>query len=165
MSARQSKHPVVSRWIVYDNEEHDFSVYYNEQEARKEYEARIKIINDAVGTDEYSGDEEVYLCQVISKAEVVWVGRDDQSDEALHRLMAYDCPATDVLDFINAKWVREYCNVEIASNTRRWERDGRHKNDAYTNGSHSGYVHALQDLQNLLDRIERVESRRQRGGI
>ena len=93
---------IISRWIVYDNVEHEFSIYYDEQEAKKEYEARIKQINDDVGTDEYEGEEEVYLCQVLSKAEVVEVARDEQSDDALYRLIPYDCAShsasSDVLD-------------------------------------------------------------------
>ena len=87
----QPKNPVQSRWVVYDSPEHEFSVYYDDQEAKKEYEGRIKQINDDVGTDEYDGDEEVYLAQVISKAEVVQVGIADDGDEGLYRLVAYDC--------------------------------------------------------------------------
>jgi biotin carboxylase len=87
----QPKNPVQSRWVVYDSPEHEFSVYYDDQEAKKEYEGRIKQINDDVGTDEYDGDEEVYLAQVISKAEVVQVGIADDGDEGLYRLIAYDC--------------------------------------------------------------------------
>jgi len=100
-----------SRWVVYDSWEHEFSVYYDEQEARREYEARIKGINDDVGNnDEYDGDEEVYLCQVISKAEVVQVGIADDGNEGLYRLCAYDCTAhsaageavlKELLDFID----------------------------------------------------------------
>ncbi len=72
-----------------------------------------------------------------------------------------DLRSDKVLDFINAKWIRQYCKVEINSNTERWEKFGRPKNDSYINGSHSGYVHALQDLLNLIDRIERIELRQQ----
>jgi hypothetical protein len=62
--------------IVYDNVEHEFSVYY-----------------DDVGNDEYEGEEEVYLASVISKAEVVQTGIADDGDEGLYRLIPYDCSA------------------------------------------------------------------------
>lgn len=95
MTEPQPEHPVQNRWIVYDNAEHEFSIYYNEQEARKEYDARIKDINDNVGqNDEYEGEEEVYLASVISKAEVVQVGVADDSDEGLYRLISYDHSTT-----------------------------------------------------------------------
>jgi len=69
-----------------------------------------------------------------------------------------------VLDFINAKWIKQYCDLEIKSNTERWEHHSRQKNDPYTNGSQSGYVHALQDLKRLIERLEKLELRQQQKG-
>jgi hypothetical protein len=58
------------------------------------------------------------------------------------------------LDFVNAEWVKKYCDMTIAEETERFERDTRPRNDAYANGSYSGYVHALNDLKTLLERME-----------
>jgi hypothetical protein len=116
------QHPVQSRWIVYDNWEHEFSVYYNEQEAKKEYEARIRQINDDVGTDEYEGEEEVYLARVLEKAEVVQTGVTLDGDEGLYRLVSYDCsPASassDVLEELE-KWLTDKIECEQSSRTTR----------------------------------------------
>lgn len=37
---------------------------------------------------------------------------------------------------------------------RRWDDIGRPKNDAYANGSHSGYGHALRDVRRVMQYIE-----------
>lgn len=63
------------------------------------------------------------------------------------------------VDFINNEWVKRYCDVEIKSATERWERDGRPKNDSYINGSHSGFVHALQNLKRLVETLERIDGK------
>ena len=41
-------------------------------------------------------------------------------------------------------------------NTDRWNKLGRIKNDAYINGSHSGYGHALRDMRQWIDRIKQA---------
>ena len=64
---------------------------------------------------------------------------------------------TGKLDFITPEWIKAYCDVEIKSATERWERDGRPKNDAWINGSHSGFTHALQNLKQLIETLERLE--------
>jgi hypothetical protein len=68
------------------------------------------------------------------------------------------------LSFINKEWVKQYCDVEIESETERWEDLGRPKNEGYINGSHSGHTHALRDLKSLIERLERIELRRQQKG-
>jgi hypothetical protein len=60
-------------------------------------------------------------------------------------------------DFINAEWIKNYCDVEIASETKRWEESGRPKNDGYINGAHSGHTHALEHLKGFIERIERMK--------
>jgi len=62
-------------------------------------------------------------------------------------------------DFINPEWVKQYCDVEIKSAHERWERDGRPRNDAWINGSHSGFIHALQHLKQLIETIERIDGK------
>jgi hypothetical protein len=140
--APQSQHPVQNRWIVYDNVEHEFSIYYDEQEARKEYEGRIKQINDDVGTnDEYEGEEEVYLASVIAKAEVVQVGVADDCDEGLYRLVSYDCSAkssnkvepidmnsTDIMLLAHDEW------------KRREERKHNHPEEHWVPGFINGFL-------------------------
>lgn len=43
--------------------------------------------------------------------------------------------------------------------TDRWNKMGRIKNDAYINGSHSGYGHALRDMRQWIDRIKMANGR------
>lgn len=59
-------------------------------------------------------------------------------------------------DFINAEWVKQYCDAEIKSANERWEREGRPKNDAWINGSNSGFTQALQHLKRLVETLERI---------
>jgi site-specific recombinase len=40
-----------------------------------------------------------------------------------------------------------------------WNKMGRIKNDAYINGSHSGYGHALRDMRQWIDRIKMANGR------
>jgi hypothetical protein len=98
MTKPHPKNPVQNRWVVYDNVEHKFSVYYNEQAAKEEYEARIKQINDDVEGGEYEGEEEVYLASVIAKAEVVQICIADDGDKGLYRLVSYDYSAKESSD-------------------------------------------------------------------
>ena len=60
-------------------------------------------------------------------------------------------------DFINAEWVKKYCDVEIESETDKWNKLGRPKNDGYINGSHSGHTRGLQNLKRLIERIEKLK--------
>ena len=62
-------------------------------------------------------------------------------------------------DFINAEWVKQYCDAEIKSATERWERDGRPKNDAWINGSISGFTQALKHLKQLIETLERIDGK------
>ena len=41
--------------------------------------------------------------------------------------------------------------------TERWENIGRPKNDGHINCSHSGYIHAMRDLRQWIDRIKFAE--------
>ena len=61
------------------------------------------------------------------------------------------------VDFIDAEWVKKYCDMEIECETERWERSGRPQNDGYINGSHSGHTHALEHLKSLIERMEKLK--------
>jgi hypothetical protein len=64
------------------------------------------------------------------------------------------------LDFIDAEWIKKYCDQEILTETERWERYGRPQNDGYINGAHSGHTHALKHLKELLEMLELVEEKK-----
>ena len=50
--------------------------------------------------------------------------------------------------------IKKLCEMLRMRETDRWEEVGRPKNDGYINGSHSGYGHALRDVQQWLGYIE-----------
>jgi len=52
--------------------------------------------------------------------------------------------------------VRKLCAMLRHRETDRWEEVGRPKNDGYINGSHSGYGHALRDVEQWLGYIEKA---------
>ena len=41
------------------------------------------------------------------------------------------------LDYVNAEWVKKYCDMTITEETERFERDTRPRNDACANGFHT----------------------------
>ncbi len=65
------------------------------------------------------------------------------------------------VDFINAEWVKKYCEIEIESQTESWNKHQRPKNDGHINANHSGYVHALERLKRLIETLESLEERKQ----
>lgn len=67
------------------------------------------------------------------------------------------------LDFVDNEWIKKYCDMEIESETERWENLGRPKNDPYVNGSHAGHTHALQHLKKFIEMLERLEEKKQSG--
>ena len=159
----EPQHPVQSRWVVYDSWEHEFSVYYDEQEAKKEYEGRIKQINDDVGNDEYDGDEEVYLCQVISKAEVVQVGIADDGDEGLYRLIAYDCishtsaAGEAVLDELPHMSSTDLLLIAHDEWKRREERKHIHEETPWIHGWISGYLTSRKFVNERLAKLHQQQ--------
>lgn len=60
------------------------------------------------------------------------------------------------LSFINAEWVKKYCDMMTDDYTESFERNTRSRNDSYSNGEFSGKLHALKDLKRLIESIERV---------
>ena len=64
------------------------------------------------------------------------------------------------LDYVNADWVKRYCDQTIKKESERFDKDTRPRNDAYANGSHSGYVHALDDLKSFIEMAEHAYASR-----
>jgi hypothetical protein len=60
-------------------------------------------------------------------------------------------------DFINAEWIKKYCQVTIDEEREQWNKHYRQKNDTWINASHSGKVHALEDLKSLIEQIEKIK--------
>jgi hypothetical protein len=67
-------------------------------------------------------------------------------------------------DFINAEWIKTYCKVNIDEETTNWNKYYRQKNDTWINASHSGKIHALEELKSLIERIEMIKEDEQNDG-
>lgn len=67
------------------------------------------------------------------------------------------------VDFINAEWIKKYCEHEIQKETESWDKFERRKNDTWINASHSGKVHALGELKSLIETLETLKGNEQNG--
>ena len=56
--------------------------------------------------------------------------------------------------FINAEWIRRYCDLEIKNECEDYDRDVRGLNDIFRNGEHMGKIRALRHLRGLIDTLE-----------
>ncbi len=66
-------------------------------------------------------------------------------------------------DFINAEWIKKYCEEEVRKENENWNKYVRFKNDSYANGSNSGYNHALNRLKSLIETLESLKEPEQNG--
>jgi len=76
-------------WFVLDAPKGDFQFFATETNAQTAYEKMIAGINADIGTDEYDGDEHVYMGRVHRQAEVVPVGIDEDTGDELWSLVSY----------------------------------------------------------------------------